>query len=288
MEPAPAVEPAVVAGPGPVALASAAGLVLEATFWSDALRRDMPYTVYLPEGYDLDPAGRFPVLYMLHGLGGDHVIEWHAFGIFEAADTLMSSQTIRPFIIVLPEGEDGYWIDHVDGGASWATYLAHDVVNEIDGRFRTQPEAGARALGGNSMGGHGAIQIALNFPDRFGIVGIHSPSLRTPEDAPAYFGTGADFEARDPASLLRDHVDAARQLQIWMDVGDQDPWLAAVSELRDEFDALGIPMRYVRLPGIHDDEYWTANVATYLRFYSEAFDRAAPRGSAPATPAGTP
>ncbi len=269
---------AAVATPVPMLPTVAPGRVLEATFWSDALGRDMPYSVYLPDGYDLDPEARYPVLYMLHGLGGDHVIEWRAFGVFEAADALTLSQSIRPFIVVLPEGEDGYWVDHVDGGGAWATYVARDLVGEIDGRFRTIAHPGARALGGNSMGGHGAIQIALNFPERFGVVGIHSPALRTAENAPAYFGTGADFEARDPASLLRHHSDAARRLQIWMDVGDQDPWLAAVDALRDESDALGIPLTFRELPGVHDDEYWTANVGTYLRFYSDAFGRAAPGG----------
>lgn len=252
--------------------------LLERTVASVALGREMPYTVYLPPDYDVDTSARYPVLYMLHGLGGDHVIEWRAYGLFDTAESLIRAGRIEPLIIVLPEGEDGYWMDHAGDGPAWGTYVARDVVDEIDAHFRTIPRAEARAVGGNSMGGHGAIQLAMNFPARFGVVGIHSPTLRSRDEAPAYFGDADYFSAHDPASLARRDPASARQLRIWMDVGEQDPWLAITMGFHQELLDLGIPHGFRVLPGIHDDGYWTANREVYLEFYAEALRQGATGG----------
>lgn len=239
----------------------------ERTFWSEALGREMPYAVYLPPGYDPASPRRYPVLYMLHGLGGNHLEEWPGYGLLDAAASLIASGELQPLIIVLPEGEDGYWVDHANGGPAWGTYLARDVVAEIDGRFATLTSPGGRAIGGNSMGAHGAIQLAINFPGVFGVVGVHSPTLRTFEEAPPYFGDRSAFEARDPARLVRTHPEIARQLRIWIDVGDRDPWGPRTAALHQLLLDEGIPHQYTVMSGAHDDEYWTAHVRDYLRFY---------------------
>jgi enterochelin esterase-like enzyme len=245
--------------------------VAEHTFWSSALGREMPYTVFLPPGYtSSSTTSQYPVLYMLHGLGGDHVIEWRAYGIFEDAEALMRAGTIEPMIIVLPEGEDGYWMDHADGGPAWGTYVARDLILEIDARFHTIARPQARAVGGNSMGGHGAAQLAMNFPARFGVVGIHSPTLRSFDTAPAYFGDRDYFEAHDPLSLMQRYPQTARRLQVWLDVGEQDPWLDIVVGFDQEMTDLGVVHEFHVYSGPHDDEYWTANLGAYLEFYSRA------------------
>jgi len=99
---------------------------------SPALGQPMPITVFLPPGYETS-SQRYPVLYMLHGLGG-HRDEWEGYGMFDTANAMMRSGEIPPFIIVLPEGSDGYWFNHADNGARWGDYLAHDVVNAVDAK----------------------------------------------------------------------------------------------------------------------------------------------------------
>lgn len=169
-------------------------------------------------------------------------------------------------------------MDHVDAGAAWGTYVAEDLVAEIDAHFRTIARPEARALGGNSMGGHGAIQLAMNFPQRFSVVGIHSPTLRSRDAAPAYFGDLEYFEAHDPASQLQRHPETARAIRIWMDVGDQDPWLPVVIQLHEQLLDLGVAHAFHVLPGAHEDDYWTQNVAAYLEFYSRALQHDGPGG----------
>src|SRR5207247_3112000 len=84
------------------------------TFFSPTLDRQMPIATFLPPGYESGTES-YPVLYMLHGLGGTPE-EWRSYGLFDVAQDLMSKGTVRPFIIVLPQGDESYWVDHAAGG----------------------------------------------------------------------------------------------------------------------------------------------------------------------------
>jgi len=87
----------------------------------------MSYLAYQPPGYEASSPARYPVLYMLHGSGGGYT-EWASYGLLVAADHLMQRGEIPPFLIVLPEGDRAYWVDHANGGPAWGTYMAREVV----------------------------------------------------------------------------------------------------------------------------------------------------------------
>lgn len=239
------------------------------SFTSRLLGRQVPYLVFLPPGYDNEPVRRYPVLYMLHGMGGSYT-EWYGYGLFEAAARLMTGKEIPPFIIVLPQGDFDYWVDHA-GGLPWGRYTAEEVVTEVDSRFRTLADRRSRAIGGHSMGGHGALQLAMNYPERFAIAGAHSPTLRAHGDAPEYFGDAAFHAAHDPASLVRAHPEAARRLTVYLDVGEADGWLPVVAAFRDLLAETGVNTTWQTFPGGHESPYWAANVEAYLRWYGQAF-----------------
>lgn len=243
--------------------------VVSTSFTSRALRRAMPYLVYLPPGYDSSPAARYPVLYMLHGMGGT-LTEWQGYGIFDMADRLITAGQIPPFMIVLPQGDTDYWVDHAGGGPRWGLYTARDVVEEIDGRYRTLAERGHRAIGGLSMGAHGALQLAMNYPGTFGVVGAHSPTLRRRDTMPAYFGDQAYFNAHDPVYLLQQHPEAARAVTLWLDVGAEDIWAPVVEEFHQQLADAGVAHVFHVFPGGHASEFWAGNVAAYLAFYGAA------------------
>lgn len=236
---------------------------------SAILGREIYYYVYLPQGYDNDPAVRYPVVYLLHGIGGN-ADEWLAYGAREAANSLMNGGEIRPYIIAFPHGEQGYFVDQV-GGPQWATYVANDLVPEIDKQYRTLADRANRAIGGLSMGAHGALQIALNHPDVFSIVGAHSPSFRPRAEVPAYFGDDAQFALRDPTQLVAAHPDSARTLTIWLDYGLQDGFRAGQLLFEQALIDNDIPHTLHERVGDHSYIYWNAHLLEYLRFYSAAF-----------------
>lgn len=239
------------------------------TFWSVALERSMPYLIYLPPGYDSRSSARYPVVYMLHGIGGSHT-EWRDNGLLDTADRMIRDGDIAPMIIVLPEGDRAYWVDHANGGPRWGTYMARDVVADVDANFRTRADRGHRAIGGLSMGAHGALQLALNHPDVFSVVGAHSVVLRRHETAPAYFGDAAYFAAHDPVQLVRARPDVARALALWVDSGQQDPWHPVAEAFHRQLEQVGIPHIWHPFPGGHSGEYWAAHAGDYLAFYDDA------------------
>ncbi|HLH25717.1 MAG TPA: OpgC domain-containing protein [Chloroflexota bacterium] len=243
------------------------GRFLDQAFYSRALNREMGYFLYLPPDYD--EAGRsYPVLYLLHGASGS-AEEWPAYGIVDALDRAITAHDVEPFIMVLPEGDFGYWINHADNGERWGDYLTTDLVTHIDTTYRTLRRPYRRAVGGLSMGGSGALVQAFTHPDVFGIVGADSPSLRENNEVVPILGEGAEFAARDPVSLAATAPGLDR-VQIWLDIGEDDPWYPRVVELDDVLTACGIDHEFHVWPGDHDGEYWTSHIPDYLRFYSHA------------------
>lgn len=243
------------------------GVLQERWFYSPELDRDMPYWVYLPPDYGIT-SRRYPVLYMLHGLGG-HRDEWIVYGLINVADRAIRNGDILPLIIVLPQGDKGYWVNHVGNGPRWGEYLRRDLVRHIDLTYRTLRAPRARAIGGLSMGGFGALSIAFNHPDQFGVVGAHSASLRADDGSLAFLGSGEEFAARDPIAAASRLPDLDR-LRIWIDVSSDDPWLDRADLLHRILAGRQIAHTYQVWPGEHGYVYWEKHMLDYVRFYGHA------------------
>jgi enterochelin esterase-like enzyme len=242
----------------------------EMTFYSSALDRDMSYYVYLPPGYASE-GRRYPVLYMLHGAGGSKD-EWPAYGLATNVDRSIVSKDINPLIVIVPQGDLGYWVNWANGGARWGDYIARDLRRHVDATYRTLPDASHRAIGGLSMGGAGAMQLAFTHPETFGVVAAHSPSLHLDDGTFAgIYGTGSDFQQREPMDLVVWAPDI-EDLKIWIDVGEEDPWLDRDEILHERLQERGIAHNWNVLPGGHDGDYWTQNLPTYLHFYDSVLN----------------
>jgi len=273
-------------GPKPVALLSnnnkevkigfeGKGTVLDQTFASRILNRDVLYRVYLPPGYATS-SQRYPVLYMLHGRNANYQ-QWTEYGLTKQADALILAKKIQPFIIVMPEGEFSYWMNHANGGPRWADYLAIDLVEHIDSTFRSLPNTTNRAIGGLSMGGHGALQVGMNYPEVFSIIGAHSPALRTKEQAFDFWGDDDYFATIDPFTLAQTFD--LSSYKIWLDIGQDDKdWAARAIQFHQLLVEEGVAHTWNLWPGEHNANYWSSHTEDYLKFYSNSFagDTAAP------------
>jgi enterochelin esterase-like enzyme len=242
------------------------GTLREATFYSAALGQEMPYYVYLPPDYATEPR-RYSVLYMLHGIGG-HRDEWVYYGLINELDRQIVAGEIRPLLVVLPQGDTSYWVNQVDG-LPWADYVSDDLVRHIDATYPTEADAAHRALGGLSNGARAALQIGFTHPHEFGVIGAHSPSLHRDDGSLPILGTGDDFDARDPISLVWT-ADDLEDLTIWIDSGADDPWLGRATELHEDLLWRGVVHRWNVLEGGHESEYWEEHLPLYLHFYDAA------------------
>jgi S-formylglutathione hydrolase FrmB len=165
---------------------------------------------------------------------------------------------------VLPDGGDhSYYHDRRDG--QWATYVMREVIPGAVRRLGADPRR--VAIGGISMGGFGAFDLALHRPRRFCAVGGHSPAIWTSasQAAPGAFDDAADFARNDVVALARRRHPAPR---VWLDAGDADPFLPGARALAT---ALGARLRTA--PGGHDDAYWRPHYGEYVRFYARALAR---------------
>lgn len=162
---------------GPPAVAD----VLEGlAFESEALGRVVRYTLYLPP--EARPEHRHPVLYLLHGLGGDEV-SWTRVGAIEAIlDEAIEAGEVPPLIVAMPDGGRSWWVDSaaVGGPGDHARMVAGDFVDHVDRAHPTLPERRSRAIAGHSMGALGALHVGLSHPHRFGAIAAMNLSPGSP------------------------------------------------------------------------------------------------------------
>lgn len=268
----------VVSGPGgsrqvPVVLPTVQTMVVR----SPALGgyADQVYVV-LPPGYASNPGRRYPVLYLLHGVPGRPVQFLNVGQVATTEATLLAGGRMKPLILVMPTGSrsllaDEEWASGVSRGNAWETFVARDLVNAIDARYRTISGAGGRGIAGLSEGGYGALNIGLHHPGEFGLLESWSGYM-TADNIPAVFG-------HDPAVLAynspaRQILSVAGQVRanhvyIWFYCGNSDPLAARNRAFAAELTALGIAHRFFEVPGTHNWALWRGQMSLALVIASE-------------------
>jgi enterochelin esterase-like enzyme len=246
---------------------SLAGILFDAELYSPILARDMTYRVYLPPNYFDSEMRRYPVIYMLHGAGGNYT-EWSDSFLPQRIDDLILQGMVQPMIVVMPDGGGRTYFANWDNGPRYSDYLAQDVVADIDARYRTLATQTSRAIGGLSMGGLAALQVAMRNPTVFGVVGAHSPSIRLEPDQELWFLSGQNFQQHNPVWLAQNWPGIDRMIY-WLDVGADDWWRPNIEGLHATLVNAGLSLTWRVFPGTHEAEYWIEHVPDYLRFYSD-------------------
>jgi S-formylglutathione hydrolase FrmB len=159
-----------------------------ASMESAAIRGIAEFSVFLPPAYRKGER-RFPVVYFLHGLFNDHT-SWtvgHEGDIPALLDELMSRGSLPQMILVHPNGARSFYTDYRDGSLRYETMIVEELPPYVESRYRVAP-GNQRAIAGTSMGGYGALKIAMRHPERYRAVAAHSPivfPVKNPLDAPA-------------------------------------------------------------------------------------------------------
>jgi enterochelin esterase-like enzyme len=244
------------------------GTLLDDRLLSPIIGESFFYRIYLPPNYTHDSERRYPVLYMLHGNGGNYT-EWSDSFLPEQVDRMIAAGKIQPLIVVMPDDGETTYFANWDNGPRWGDYIAEDVVATIDQRYRTLASPASRAIGGLSMGGLGALNLAFQHPDIFGVVGGHSPSVRLEPDPGLWFLSGQNFWEHNPIWLAQNEP-GLDSLKIWLDDGSEDVWLPNIEAVHQTLVAEGLHVVYHEFPGPHEAVYWIEHVPDYLRFYADA------------------
>lgn len=139
--------------------------------------------VYLPPAYDQEPDRRFPVVYLLHGIFDDHGVWIENYEVPAIFDRLFQEGPAAQVIAVMPDGGNqyggGYYRNSSTSG-HWADYITDDLIGFVDENYRTLATPESRAVVGHSMGGYGALHLAMQHPGVFSVVWALSPCCLAP------------------------------------------------------------------------------------------------------------
>ncbi|MDH7568845.1 MAG: alpha/beta hydrolase family protein [Armatimonadota bacterium] len=240
-------------------------------FFSKALGRPKSYSVLLPD-YEGATGGPYPVLYLLHGLSDDH----RAWTSWTSLDRYLRKY---PMIVVMPDGERGFYTNMVEGPA-YEDYLIHDLMGHIEGCYNVLKGPRHTAIGGLSMGGYGAMKLGLKYPERFGSVGAHSSAFNAtrrsendrlgPELRRIFGPPGSPQRAENDPYLLAEKLAAQALPELYFDCGVDDPLIADSRAFHAHLTQLGIPHLYQEFPGAHNWGYWDQHIQDSLRHHARA------------------
>jgi S-formylglutathione hydrolase FrmB len=237
--------------------------VLRYSIVSPRVHQTLAQLAVIPPGTS---ARRRPLLVYLHGKGGDAATNLSS-QLFSALHQLGPR---APDIVFPDGGEDSYWHDRSDG--AWGKYVMREVILQALRRLQADPRR--VAIGGLSMGGFGAYDLARLNPRRFCAVGADSAALWRSggESAAGAFDSAEDFSHHDVIGSAVASSDPFPGAKLWVDVGTADPFKSADTEFAQDLKAKGSSVELHVWPGGHDTAYWRSHWRDYLRFYSRALD----------------
>ncbi|HEV8362807.1 MAG TPA: alpha/beta hydrolase family protein [Gemmatimonadaceae bacterium] len=295
-------------------------------FRSQALGTTKHYVVYLPPSYTLDRQRRYPVVYYLHGLDGNET-DWTAKGhIDKTLDSLIATG-LPEMILVMPDGDDSWYTtwnflgdyagcrkqqpphrktesvdDYCVPWPHYDDYIARDLVAHVDSTYRTTPDKRHRGIAGLSMGGNGAISLAIAYPDVFSAAASHSGVLTPlligydsatkrsryatdmkqietqysyiwPSTRLAFGKDTLGWWARDPGRRALSRAVRVDFPAMYIDVGVEDPYLNQSRAFRDALESVQLRPEYHERSGAHTWPYWQANAVHSLTFLARRLTR---------------
>jgi len=155
------------------------GTILDDSFFSPSLGTMRNVTLYLPEGYFSNPSTTYPVVYFLHGFGGNNTSYSEMYPVL---DSLISNGVICPMIVVKPDGSStpyvGSFYTNSELNGDYEDYIVYDLITYIDSNYRTLPERRYRGISGHSMGGYGTMKLAMKHSDLYSSLTCHSGPIK--------------------------------------------------------------------------------------------------------------
>jgi S-formylglutathione hydrolase FrmB len=247
-------------------------------FQSKTIGRELPYIVVLPPGYHASSSTRYPVLYLLHGLGG-HYRDW------TTRTNVADYAAQYRIIVVTPEGNDSWYVDSAAVASDkYEFYILNELIPDVESHYRAIQSRYGRAIAGLSMGGYGAVKFGLKHPEQFVFAGSMSGAFSVTKQSDADRGNGWDLRAfgpiDSPTRKANDVFEIARAVNadrvaslpyFYFDCGTEDaPFIFKSNrELAEVFSQKKIKYEYRELPGDHSWGYWDQQVQEVLKIVAQ-------------------
>jgi putative tributyrin esterase len=249
--------------------------IIDVTFHSAALKRDMPYRVMLPANVSADK--KLPLIYLLHG-GGGNFRDWSNYSdVARFVD--------RGLILVMPEGHSSYFTNASKRPQDrYEDYIVSDLIADVEAKFPTAVGRANRAIVGVSMGGFGAIKLALRHPELFAFAGGLSAALDVPSRPfsikrleqwhrhRAIFGPwdGQTQKDNDPLVLAQSVVPASTPY-LFLTCGEQEGLLAVNHKFAGLLEQRHFRYEFHAAPGDHNWTQWNERLPSLFQSLGEHF-----------------
>ncbi|GAB3776897.1 alpha/beta hydrolase family protein [Spirosoma horti] len=255
-------------------LAAQAAKVDTVNTYSSSMKKTIKAVIVTPDSYSIGQ--EFPVVYLLHGYGGNYS-DWA-----RKVPTISNAADLHKVIIVCPDGNVGSWYfdSPADPSFRYETYVADELVNWVDGHYKTIKNRSGRAITGLSMGGHGALYLAFRHQAVFGAAGSMSGGVDIRPfpnnwDMAKRLGPYAQFPERWEQNTVINllYLLTPGALALIVDCGTEDFFFRVNNNLHDKLLERNIAHDYITRPGGHNWTYWTNAVTYQLLFMRQYFDR---------------
>ena len=245
------------------------GTVSKRWYHSDALGYDRRLTVYTPAGYETS-GKRYPVLYLLHGMGGDEEA-WITLGrTAQILDNLIAQGKAKPMIVVMPNGNVDQ--EAAPGESSLGLYKPTtalprtmegtmestfpEIINFIEKNYRVDKKKSSRAIAGLSMGGYHSLHISKEYPDKFDYVGLFSAAILPDKEK------DSDIYKNLEGKLAKQFEKAPKLY--WIAIGKTDFLYKANVEYREMLDKHNYPYIYRESDGGHIWRNWRIYLSEFV------------------------
>ncbi len=250
------------------------GRVEPVTFKSELLDRRCNVFVYRPPGWR---RGAGPILYLLHGKDGSETDWLYKGRIAETADRLTASGRIGRMVIVMPNdgllGDGTFYSNWYDGTGRFEDYIIKEVVRQVERTLGGRANRSRRAIAGLSMGGYGAVTLALRHPGMFraaaSLSGAFEPLGRQwyrRVGRRAYGPADGAYRLSHSPNWLVRHSRAGKRVALHVNCGRSDLLIEQNRRLHRDLVGAGVEHEYVEFPGGHDWGYWTKRIVPVLDF----------------------
>jgi len=260
------------------------------SYTSKVLGRDLKYGVYLPPSYATPPAKKYPVLYFLHSLFEDET-RWSTRGqTDQIMNRMIAEGKIGEFIVAIPYGGTSFYTNTRDGSEKWEDAIVTEFIPMIESNYRVNATRTTRGISGTSMGGYGALKIAMKHPDMFGSASAHSAVLLQDLSAAKVaagrlarfqamfnkiYGIDQDltyWEANNPMTLAKD-TKKLNGLKLYFDCGTEDDYGFDVGarQLDEMLTKAGYAHESHLYPGRHGWDYAMLHTNESLLFHWKVF-----------------
>ena len=244
---------------------------------SGKMNRDIPCVIISPDKGDEN--SRFPVLYLLHGYSSQGYNDSHKAWIDKIKPDLPALADKYRIMIVCPNGENSwYWDSPKNTESRFETFIAKELVEYIDQNYPTIPDKKGRAITGASMGGHGALWLAIRHQDIFGAAGSMSGGVDInpfPDkwEIKELLGNQTSNRHTWKRYSVINQLDKLKHgnLSLIIDCGYNDFFFHVNNNLHQKLLKKNIAHDYIVRPGGHTYQYWNNSVDYQLLFFTKFF-----------------